>query len=221
MDDTDNRAIWDRKYQEGLPSLARPDPFFISVYERLVDQAFPNAGTALDLAAGLGRHALWLAERAWQVSAVDVSEVAIGKLSQTAAQLNVKIKLFAIDAAEYDFDTARFDLIVLFYHLDRTLFPKIVSALNPGGLFICKMAVSWGPQIASPTGNFKPLGKNELASLVPDLQAVTYHERPVTARRARGTRWRTPRPYLARTASSLVVKDASSASTATAPRKWR
>jgi SAM-dependent methyltransferase len=132
MDDTDNRAIWDRKYQEGLPSLARPDPFFISVYERLVDQAFPNAGTALDLAAGLGRHALWLAERAWQVSAVDVSEVAIGKLSQTAAQLNVKIKLFAIDAAEYDFDTARFDLIVLFYHLDRTLFPKIVSALNPG-----------------------------------------------------------------------------------------
>jgi SAM-dependent methyltransferase len=177
-----DRAMWNRRYQEGLPSLAEPDPFFVSAYERLVDQAFPNAGTALDLAAGLGRHALWLAERAWQVSAVDVAEVAIGKLSQTAAQLKVNIKLLAIDAAEYDFGTARFDLIILFYHLDRTLFPKIVGALNPGGLFICKMATRWGSEIALPGGNFKPLGKNELASLVPGLQAVDCQERPVRAR---------------------------------------
>jgi SAM-dependent methyltransferase len=182
MDDTDSGAIWDRKYLEGLPSLTKPDPFFASAYERLVDPTFPNAGTALDLAAGLGRHALWLAERAWQVSAVDVSEVAISKLSQTAAQLNVKIKLFAVDAAEYDFRSAHFDLIVLFYHMDRTLFPKVVSALNPGGLFICKMAVHWGSEIALPNGNFKPLGKNELASLVPGLQAIDCLERPVRDR---------------------------------------
>ena len=156
MEDTDNRALWDRKYEEGLPSLTKPDPFFVSAYERLVDRSFPNAGMALDLAAGLGRHALWLADRGWQVSAVDVSEVAIGKLSQAAGQLKVKINLVAIDAAEYEFEPARFDLIVLFYHLDRGLFPKIVSALNPGGLFICKMAVHWGSEIASandPTSN--------------------------------------------------------------------
>ena len=180
MNETD-RAIWDCRYQEGLHSLTKPDPFFVSAYERLVDQAFPNGGSALDLAAGLGRHALWLAERAWQVSAVDVSEVAIGKLSQTAAQLDVKIKLFAVDAAEYDFETTRFDLIVLFYYLDRSLFPKVVSALNPGGLFICKMAVHWGSETTLP-GHFKPLGKNELASLVPGLQAVDCHERPVRDR---------------------------------------
>ena len=69
---------------EGLPSLTVPDPFFVSSYERLVDRLFPNAGMALDLAAGLGRHALWLADRGWQVNAVDISEVAIGKLSQAA-----------------------------------------------------------------------------------------------------------------------------------------
>ncbi len=142
MEDTDNSALWDRKYEEGLPSLTKPDPFFVSAYENYVHQSFRNAGRALDLAAGLGRHTLWLAERAWQVSAVDVSEVAIAKLRQAAGQLNVKINLFAIDAAEYDFEPERFDLIVLFYHLERNLFPKIVSALKPGGLFICKMAVS-------------------------------------------------------------------------------
>lgn len=182
MGDSASSVIWDRKYREGLPSLTRPDPFFVSAYQEQAGQGFPKPGTALDLAAGLGRHALWLAERAWQVSAVDVSGVAISKLSQTAAQLNVEIKLFAIDAAEYDFASARFDLIVLFYHMDRTLFPKIVSALNPGGLFICKMAVHWGSEIALPRGNFQPLIKNELVSLVPGLQAMHYHERPVRGR---------------------------------------
>ena len=33
----------------------------------------------MDLACGLGRHALWLASRSWQVSVIDVSDVAIGK----------------------------------------------------------------------------------------------------------------------------------------------
>ena len=182
MDDSDSKAVWDQKYQKGLPSLIKPDPFFVSAYEQQVDQVFMKPGTALDLAAGLGRHALWLAERAWRVSAVDVSDVAISRLSQTAAQLDVEIKLFAIDAAEYDFETVRFDLIVLFYHMDRTLFPKIVSALNPGGLFICKMAVQWSSEMALQRGRFQPLGKNELVSLVPGLQAVHYHERPVRDR---------------------------------------
>lgn len=61
MDETDKRALWDRNYAEGLPSLTKPHPSFVSAYERLVDRSFPNAGMALDLAAGLGRHALWLA----------------------------------------------------------------------------------------------------------------------------------------------------------------
>jgi hypothetical protein len=58
MNDTDNRALWDRKFEEGLPSLTKPDPYFVSIYEGLVNESFPNAGRALDLAAGLGRHAL-------------------------------------------------------------------------------------------------------------------------------------------------------------------
>jgi SAM-dependent methyltransferase len=116
------------------------------------------------------------------VSAVDVSEVAIGKLGQAVGQLNVKINLFAIDAAEYDFEPEQFDLIVLFYHLDRNLFPKIVSALKPGGLFICKMAVHWGSEIALEKSNLKPLDKNELVSLVPGLHAIDHRERPVRSR---------------------------------------
>jgi len=131
MNSEEQRAHWDLKYEQGLTSLTQPDPFFISAYEQFVDQFFPNAGEALDLACGLGRHALWLASRNWRVTALDLSDVAIGKLNKAALKLDVNLDLLVGDATEYKFEPTRFDVIVLFYHLDRNLFPKMVSALKP------------------------------------------------------------------------------------------
>ena len=178
----DNGARWDRKYAEGLPSLTRPDPFFLSAYERFVSPRFPRAGTGLDLAGGLGRHALWLATRTWKMSLVDVSEVAIGRVRDEASRLDLRLDLFVADAAEYDFRRARYDLVVLFYHFDRSLFPKVVSALNPGGLFICKMAIQWHFEVVPSSGAGNPLGRNEIVSVVPGLNVLDHLERPVRDR---------------------------------------
>jgi SAM-dependent methyltransferase len=181
----DRRARWDIKYEQGLPSLTEPDPFFISAYERFVNPSFPKVGVlgaALDLAGGLGRHALWLASRGWQVTVVELSDVAIAKLSQTALELHVNVDLFAGDAAEYKLEPAQFDLIVLFYHLDRSLFPGIVSALKPGGLLICKMSLRWDSGESLTTATTNPLQRNELPSLVPELDVLHHEERPVRDR---------------------------------------
>jgi SAM-dependent methyltransferase len=178
----DQRAVWDSKYEQGLPSLTEPDPFFISAYERFVNPSLSNAGVALDLAGGLGRHTLWLASRGWQVTVVDVSAVAIGKLRQAALELNVNVALIAGDAAEYKLEPAHFDLIVLFYHLDRSLFPRIVSALKPGGLLICKMSLRWDSGENSTTASTNPLHRNELPSLVPELDVLHHEEGPVRDR---------------------------------------
>lgn len=70
------RSHWDIKYEQGLPSLEKPDPFYLSAFARFVADRFPKGGTALDLAGGIGRHALWLAKRNWRVTVVDISEVA-------------------------------------------------------------------------------------------------------------------------------------------------
>ncbi len=178
----DQRARWDIKYEQGLPSLTEPDPFFISAYERFVPPSLPKPAVALDLAGGLGRHALWLASRSWQVTVVDVSNVAIGKLRQAALELNVNVDLFAGDAAEYKLEPSQFDLIVLFYHLDRGLFPRIVSGLKPGGLLICKMSLRWDSVERLTTANTNPLHRNELPSLVPELDVLHHQERPVRDR---------------------------------------
>src|SRR5260221_9610492 len=75
----DQRARWDIKYEQGLPSLTEPDPFFISAYERFVTPSIPKPGAALDLAGGLGRHALWLASRQWRGFAVELFPVGVGE----------------------------------------------------------------------------------------------------------------------------------------------
>jgi len=175
------RTHWNQKYQQEMTSLTKPDPFFLSGYEQFVNDLFPDAGVALDLAGGLGRHALWLASRGWQVSVVDISEVAISRLGQTALQLDLALDLFALDAVEYTFEPAQFDLIVLFYHLDRNLCERIVSALKPGGFLICKTSLQWDSgDPSSPAST--ALQRNEILSLVPELNVMYHLERPVRDR---------------------------------------
>ena len=182
MSGDEQKASWDLKYEQGLPSLTKPDPFFVSAYERFVDPSSQKTGVALDLAGGLGRHAIWLASRTWQVTVVDLSEVAIGKLSQAALELNIKLDLLVGDASEYKFEPARFDLVVLFYHLDRSLFPNIISGLKPGGLLISKMSIRWDSDGALTTVPPNSLLRNELPSLVPELHTLHHEERPVRDR---------------------------------------
>lgn len=182
MNGKEQKAHWDIKYEQGLPSLTEPDPFFIFAYTQFVNPSFPNAGVALDLACGLGRHALWLASRNWQVSGVDLSDVAIGKLQHAARELNVNLDLHIGDVSEYEFVSTRFDLIVLYYHQDRALFQKIVSALNPGGLLICKLSLRWEADARLATVSTDPLSRNEFPSLVPELRILHHQERPVRDR---------------------------------------
>jgi SAM-dependent methyltransferase len=182
LEEQKQKAHWGLKYQQGLPSLTMPDPFFIYAYARFVEPSFPNAGVALDLACGLGRHALWLASRNWRVCGVDLSDVAIGKLNQSALALNVRLKLSVGDASEYPFGPARFDLIVLFYHADRSLFSKLVAALKPGGLLICKLSIGWDTNARLTLVASDPLNRNELPTIVPELCVLHHQERPVRDR---------------------------------------
>ena len=71
----DDKTFWNRKYREGSHTSMEPDPFLVSAYSEFL--AYNVPGYALDVAGGVGRHALWLAERGWKVRLVDVSEVGI------------------------------------------------------------------------------------------------------------------------------------------------
>lgn len=176
------RSHWDLKYQQGLPSLEKPDPFFLSAFARFVLNQFSTGGVALDVAGGIGRHALWLARRNWRVTVVDISEVAIRKLDQKMRQLDLSLELFALDAKEYPFKPACFDLIVIFYHFDRDICSSVLSALKPGGFLICKSALSWDGYEGTPPTSIEQLRRSEILSMLPGLRVMHHEERPVRNR---------------------------------------
>ncbi len=82
-------------------------------------------GRALDLACGSGRHATWLAERGWDVMAVDRAEVAIPGVRFVKADL---------EQDEFAIEPAAWDLIVCWLYWQEGLLPSIALGVKPGGI---------------------------------------------------------------------------------------
>jgi SAM-dependent methyltransferase len=123
---------WDSRYAsvEQVWSLA-PNQF---VAAELAD--LPPA-RAVDLACGEGRNAIWLAERGWQVTALDFSEVAVDRGRRIAGD-DLTIEWRVDDALTAVLPRA--DLVVLAYlqlpdDERRTAVRRGFAALEPGGTF--------------------------------------------------------------------------------------
>ena len=99
-------------------------------------------GRALDLGTGEGRNAIWLAERGWQVTAVDFSAVGLAKAAELAARRGVTgVRWVEADLREYQPGPAAFDLVLLAYvHLPpdefAALLQRAASALAPDGTLL-------------------------------------------------------------------------------------
>ncbi|MFB7506124.1 class I SAM-dependent methyltransferase [Streptomyces broussonetiae] len=96
-------------------------------------------GRALDLAAGEGRNALWLADRGWRVDALDFSPVAVGRIKDAAAGRAVKAAV--ADVTRYEPEQGAYDLVLLSYlHLPRPEAEKVLQsaarAARPGGTLL-------------------------------------------------------------------------------------
>src|SRR5712692_8432386 len=131
-------AEWDARFRAGDHSEASPDPFLLSAEQFL--ELIPKGGSALDLACGAGRHAVWLAERGCRVTAVDFSAEALAKTERLAHERGVSVQCLQLDLESPDIDLGAeaCDLICGFFFLHRPLFPALCCALRPGGLMIYK-----------------------------------------------------------------------------------
>ncbi len=88
---------WNDRYAAAdLVWSAEPNQFFADAVRDL------TPGRALDLGTGEGRNAMWLAERGWDVTAVDFSDVAIDKARQIAARRDVRVTWVVADLRDYN-----------------------------------------------------------------------------------------------------------------------
>jgi SAM-dependent methyltransferase len=150
-----------------------PDPFLLSLSDCLA--LLPARAEALDLACGAGRHAAWLAERGFQVTAMDFSAEALACARERSA--GIRCLQRDLEAPEINLGRDVYDLICGFYFLHRPLFPAIRAALRPGGLLIYKTYTTdqlrYGGRPRSPRHLLQP---NELLRLVAPFRVLRYEE---------------------------------------------
>ena len=133
-----SNAFWDDRYST---AAASGDAVWSIEPNAWIEQVIGTLppGTAIDLAAGEGRNALWLASRGWSVTAVDFSAagLAIGRQRASAAALD--LDWVTADATSWVSPTA-VDLVVIAYlqlpapDLTRAIANAILSLVAGGTL---------------------------------------------------------------------------------------
>jgi SAM-dependent methyltransferase len=121
---------WDERYAESRQWSAEPN----ALIARLLADVPP--GTAVDLAAGEGRHALWLAGLGWSVTAVDFSTVGLDRgRGRPGAD---RVRWVTSDVVTWSAPPASVDQVLVAYlHLTEedtvSVLTRAVGWLRPGG----------------------------------------------------------------------------------------
>jgi SAM-dependent methyltransferase len=132
-------------------------------------------GQALDLGMGQGRNALFLAQRGWDVTGVDISDVALAQAREQARKMSLKLNIVQQDAAAFDFGRERWDLVALLYFPPRPYTGRIFQALRPGGLVVVEVFHRESAEKRR-LGEGVVFGSNELLRLFEDYRILRYED---------------------------------------------
>jgi SAM-dependent methyltransferase len=104
-------AEWDARYREQAGSMwsGRPNGRLVTEVAGL------PPGRALDVGCGEGADAIWLAERGWAVTAIDVSDVAVGRATAAARRAGVTVEWRCADVLGAPLQAASFELVSVQY----------------------------------------------------------------------------------------------------------
>jgi SAM-dependent methyltransferase len=138
--------LFDRIYSsEAIQFKTEPNALVVAAVEGL------PAGSALDVAMGQGRNALFLASTGWNVTGIDVSRVGVETAVIQARASGVDLEGFVTDHESFDFGEGRWDLMVFCYApvgvARSEMAERIGRGLKPGGRVVVESFASPSSQI--------------------------------------------------------------------------
>src|SRR6266511_3427096 len=130
-------AEWDARYGERDRAMWSGRPNGRLVAE--VDDLAP--GRALDVGCGEGADAIWLARRGWTVTAIDISDVAVGRAREAAELAGAVVEWVCGDALQTPFPAGSFDLVSMQYPAlpkaaGEAAVRTLLDTVHPGGLLL-------------------------------------------------------------------------------------
>ena len=138
----------------------------------------PEGGRVLDLAAGNGRHARYLAAQGHPVEAVDRDPELAARLAGIAG---IDVRVADLEAGPWPYAGERFAGIVVTNYLHRPLFPAIADALDFGGVLIYETFAMGNERYGRPSNPAYLLQPGELLEVARhQLRVIAYEDVIVT-----------------------------------------
>lgn len=176
-----DRDKWNQKYREGEYSTRKHPTVLLEAWlPRLTVESEPPR--AMDVGCGLGRNSLYLARRGWHVVAVDVSEVALEKLGQAAADENLPITCLQRDletvpaSPEDPAMTGPYDLVIMIRYTNVPLIGPLKSALVPGGYLLVEEHMDTEAEVVGPRESRFRVAPGQLREAAGDFEVIHYQE---------------------------------------------
>lgn len=161
---------WNRIFTR-RPVLSPKPPEFISRQYTLL-----KPGTVLDVASGDGASALFLADRGFDVTAIDISSEGLNRLNSFAAnsQLNINTRRIDLDLPDALSVLDTYDnIIICRFKPAPTLWPSLVEHLAPGG-FMAVSTFNSAHHLATGFAHRFCLEPEELKNVHPELELMLY-----------------------------------------------
>jgi SAM-dependent methyltransferase len=130
-------------------------------------------GRVLDLACGGGRHTVALAERGFQVEAVDRD---VQVVSGSAHGDNVRILQADLESGPWPYGAAQFNAVVVTNYLHRPLFPSLIASLKPGAVVIYETFAVGNEKFGRPSSPAFLLQPGELLDVFRPIARVLGYE---------------------------------------------
>lgn len=173
----DDKNKWNEKYRERLE-----DSNSSKVNDNLKKfAAYFQGGHAVDLACGLGGNSLYLAQLNYDVTALDISDVAVKHVQELADYHGLSVHATVCDLtkiANLPLKENHYDLVIITNYLQRDLFPILSKIVKENGLIFIetfyKTPNSTDKNDHMPE-KFK-LNSNELLNVFHNWQILFYEE---------------------------------------------
>jgi SAM-dependent methyltransferase len=168
-----DRRKWDGKYAEGQWT-ATEAPAWARAF---VHELPGRPATALDLASGAGRIALWLAELGYATTALDISERGLAHARERAAQRGLALATACLDLEEEPWPEAAFAVVTCFnFRLLNASWAAVRARLAPGGVLMTEAATQRNLELHDRPPKHFLLAPNELLEAARGLHVIHYQE---------------------------------------------
>jgi len=165
-----DRRRWEERYAAGTHTGMEQPAEFLATHAELI------RGRVLDIAAGAGRNALFLARRGCRVDAIEIAFAGLRILQTAARTEGLDVRPVQADLESFPLPPGVYDAVINIRYLQRALFGELQRALKPGGLIVFETFLVDQRTIGHPTNPAHLLERGELRAAFSRCEMLIYEE---------------------------------------------